>query len=229
MSLPDALASAVLDDAVIKPVWFIYMDIVGDPLRGNSSGAEIIVSGSPQADLNGTYDGVNGDFVSISPLKIAPGGSDSVTARLSGLRGLDDDTRALLADPANWQGRVVRLWRMIRDADNVQQGAIQHYYTGYMMSLAHLGSPVSLTLEVVIESYLSAFSAPSNLTYQHQDTFDPGDLSAQASLAISNGNTGSPITEGAGGTGVSGAIGTPSLGGVTGGSRDRSLNNMSDF
>ena len=210
--LPDATAAAAMDAAVIKPVWFVFLDIVGDPVRANSSGGDIAITGSGQPDLDGTYDGINPDFVSISPVRIKPGGSDTVTARLSGLRGLDDDTRTLLANPANWQGRVVRMWRLIRDEANVQQGGIQHYYTGYMMSLAHVGSADSLILEMTIESYLAAFSAASGRTYLDQESFDEADLSGRAALAIANGNSASTLIAGAGGAGKGMKTGGPGKG-----------------
>lgn len=198
MSLPDTTASAALSGAVIKPVWFVYLDVVGDPLRANSSGVDISVTGSGQDDLDGSFVGIDNQLVDISPLKIAPGGSDTMTAKLSGLPDLDDAIRATLANKANWQGRVARLWRMIRDENNVQQGAIQHYYTGYMMALMHSGSPDYLTMELSIESYLAAFSAASNRSYLDQEAFDPLDLSAKAALAIANGNKSSIITGGTG-------------------------------
>ena len=204
MSLPDVTAAAALDADVVKPVWFVFLDFVGDPVRGNSSGVDITISGTGQPDLDGEFLGVDPSLVSVSSLKIAPGGSDTMTVRLSGIRGLDDDARQLLADPANWQGRVARMWRMIRNAENVQQGGIQHYYTGYMMSLAHLGSASGLTIEVSIESYLAAFGEASGRTYLDQESFDPGDLSARAALAIANGNSSSPLISGAGGAGAGG-------------------------
>lgn len=202
MSLPDAAAAAALDKDVVKPVWFVFCDFVGDPLRANSSGQNLSVEGSGLPDFDGTYLGVDHRFVSISPVKVTPGGNDTVTARLSGIRGLDDDDRAMLANPGNWQGRVVRMWRMIRNAANVQQGGIQHYYTGYMMGLTHVGNAAGLTIELTIESYLAAFSQASHRTYLDQELFDEGDLSGRAALAIANGNTSSPLIGGAGGTGA---------------------------
>lgn len=201
MSLPDATAAAAMDGDVVKPVWFAFLDFVGEPVRANSSGTDITVSGSGQPDLDGEYIGVDPRFVSISPVKVSPGGSDTVVARLSGIRGLDDDDRILLADPANWQERTVRLWRMIRNAADEQQGGIQHYYTGYMMSLSHIGGASTLTIELTIESYLAAFSEASGRTYLDQEAFDELDLSARAALAIANGNMSSPLISGAGGAG----------------------------
>lgn len=212
MSLPDATAAAAMDGDVIKPIWFVFMDFVGEGLRGNSSGVDLTITGSGQPDLDGEYVGVDHRLISISDVKVGPGGSDTVTVRLSGLRGIDDDDTLLLADPANWQGRLVRMWRMIRDGDNVQKGAIQHYYTGYMMGLSHLIDPDSLAIEVQIETYRAAFSGASHRTYLDQELFDPGDLSGRAALAIANGNSSSPLTSGAGGAGQRGVQPPPARG-----------------
>jgi hypothetical protein len=39
MSRPDILASAALDTDHVNPIHFFYLDIVGDVVRVNSSGA----------------------------------------------------------------------------------------------------------------------------------------------------------------------------------------------
>jgi len=189
VSLPDSIAAAALDKEVIKPVWFVYMDFLGDPARANSSGFNVTVSGSGDSELDGIYIGIDARFVSVGEVRSSSGGGDTVTCKLSGIRGLDDEDRLMLGDPANWQGRTARLWRMIRDEFNVQQGAIQAYYTGYMQTLGHMGSGEELTLELSIEGYLAAFSDPSNRTYMSQELFDPGDHSAQAAIATANGQT----------------------------------------
>lgn len=201
MSRPDATAAAALDQDVIKPVWFVYLDILGDPVRANSSGSNIVIAGSGQPDLDGTYIGVDPRLVSMSSIKVSPGGSDTRWMRLSGIRGLDDDDRIRLADPANWQERLVRRWRLIRNAANVQQGGIQHIDTGYMMGLSHIGGAENLTIELTYESYLAAFAEASGRTYLDQEAFDELDLSARAALAIANGNLSSELTGGAGGAG----------------------------
>jgi len=197
VSLPDAAAAAALDSNIINPVWFIYLDILPEGLRCNSAGWDITLSGTSQPDLDGQYEGVDPDFLSVSGIQVKPGGNAPVTIRLSGIRGLDDDDRAILADPANWQGRLIRIWRMIRNAALEQQGAIQHLYTGYMMSVSHIGDPSSVAIEVLCESYLAAFAQASNRTMLDSELFDPGDLSSRAALAIMNGNNSSPLIGGA--------------------------------
>lgn len=196
MSLPDATQAAALDEQVIKPVFFAWLDIDGDPVRANTSGRDITPTGTGDADLDDfTFLGISGDLVTISPVRFRPGGSESVTAELSGIPGIDDDTLDLLADRANWQGRDARLWRIVRNAANVQQGGYHAYYTGKMVALSHGGSPSQgLRLSVTIEGYLSVFSEASNRTYLDQARYDAGDESARAAIAIANGNYGNART-----------------------------------
>lgn len=195
MSRPDSTASAALDQQVIRPAFLAFLDVVGDPLRACTAGKSLAFSGTSDPDLDGyTFDGVDAQFVDISPVRMKDGGSDAVTAKLSGIVGLDTDMLNLLGNSANWQGRTARLWRIIRDEHGTQQGAIQPYYTGYMVALSIGGSPEGQTIEVTIESYLVAFSQASNRGYLDQEAFDPGDLSAKATIAIANGTSGNPLT-----------------------------------
>ncbi|MBB5684287.1 hypothetical protein [Sphingobium boeckii] len=195
MSRPDATASAALDADIIRPVFIGFLDIAGDPVRANTSGEDILFTGTGIADLDGfTYDGISANFIDITPVKAAAGGTDSVTARLSGLPVIDADTLNILGDPANYRGRTARLWRIIRNAANVQQGAIQHYYTGYMTALDINAEPGNQMIEITIESYLAAFSQASQRTYLDQTRLDAGDLSPKAMIAIANGNSASPLT-----------------------------------
>jgi len=188
MSRPDATASAALSLSVIKPIFLVYLDIEGDEVRANTSGHDITFASTGDPDLDGfTYYGISGDFIEISPVKNVSGGSDSVTGELSGIEGVDASLLATIQDKANWQGRVARLWRIIRDGANVQQGGIQPYYTGYMMALDHAGSVSGQTLRMTIESYLAILSQASNRTYTQQELYDAGDLSGLAGIAIANG------------------------------------------
>lgn len=194
MSLPDITASAALDAQYIRPVHLIYLDVLGDPLRANTSGVDIAFSGQADTDLNHEFFGIRGDIVSVSPVKVASGGSGSVTVELSGLPDVNADLVALLSDRNKMQGRIARLWRIIRDADNVQQGGIQHYYTGYMMVPDIIDTRDSAIVRVTIESYLAAFSGAHNRTYLTQQVYDTGDLSATVALGIANGVSSNPAT-----------------------------------
>lgn len=210
MSRPDASASAALDHQIIRPAFFVYLDIIGDPLRACTAGRSFDFSGTGDPDLDGfTFDGISPTFVDIGSINQKDGGADSVTATLSGLVGIDSALLDVIGNSSNWQGRTARLWRMIRDEYGTQQGALQHYYTGWMTALAIGGDATSQTIQMTIESYLAAYTQASNRTYLDQEAFDPGDMSAKATIAIANGVTGSPLTS------TTGTPGTGGGGGVT--------------
>lgn len=191
MSVPDPTAAAALEADVIKPVFFAWLDIDGDPVRANSSGHDITPSGTGDPDLDGhLFIGIGHMFVDISSVKVSDQGTETVTATLSGLPEIDDDTLNLIGDAANWQTRVARLWRIIRDASNTQQGGFQPYYTGYMASLEVGGDDAGQLIMVAIETYLAAFSAAPNRNYLDQGRYDSGDQSPKAAIAIVNGVSG---------------------------------------
>jgi len=189
VSRPDAAASTALGEQFIRPVIFVYMDFLGDPVRANNSGQTVVITASAIPDLNGTYDGVTADFGEVSPVKVSDGGSNTVTCKLSGIVELDADTMNLLNDQSKWKGRIVRIWRLIRDQANIDRGQFQHFYTGYMVDVTFGGTSEMSWIEVSVENYLVAFSRPSNRSYMEQTIFDPGDKSPLATIASINGKT----------------------------------------
>lgn len=188
MSRLDATAGAyVTNNQFIRPINFIFMDFLGDQLRANDAGMNLVITGHTDADLNGTYDGVTGDFAELSPIKAGAGGSDTVSARLSGIKTLDDATLDLIGDESKWKGRVCKVWRIVWDQSGTQQGGREHYYTGYMVDVIIGGSVDNQFIEVSIEGYLVTYSPASHRSYLSQKDFDPGDLSGEATLSLANG------------------------------------------
>jgi hypothetical protein len=111
---------------------------LGDPVRANTSGMDLTVSGSGDADLDGNeFVGISADLVEVSPVRYGTGGSETVEIKLSGIPGLDNDLLSTIADPTNWRLRTARLWRIIRDANNVQQGGFHSFYTGRIVQIVH--------------------------------------------------------------------------------------------
>lgn len=187
MSRPDPTASAALDGDV-RPIWLIYLDFLDEPLRGCTAGQTLTFSGTGDPDLDGqTFDGINSQMIDVSDVSSSEGGTDTLTVEISGIATLDADMLDAVNNPAIYQGRLARLWRIIRDASNTQAGGVQAYYTGYMTSCVVDSQPTEQIITVQIEGYIAAHSAPSMRTYLDQESFDPGDLSARAAIAIANG------------------------------------------
>lgn len=205
-SRPDATATAALGAAIVRPAVLCWLDILGDPVRATTWPAPLSISGTGDVDLDGyTFEAFDPTLVSISPVKHQDGGSDTVTASLSGLILPDSDLFDVIGDPANWRGRDARLWAAVYNEENVQQGAIWAYHTGKMTSLGIRGSSQGQIIEVSIETYLASIAPASNRTYLDQSYFDSGDESAKASIAIANGISGnSPGVTGSGAGGKSG-------------------------
>lgn len=186
-----ALAALALDN---RPRFFAYLDVIGDPLRATTWPHDLAFSGTGDVDLDGfTFAAVDPQFVSISAVKTADGGGDTVLASLSGLIGPDSTLLNLLGTPANWRGRSARLWQGVANVDGAAQGAVWSYFTGTMSSMKISGSGTAQTVEVSIETYLAILAPPSNRTYQDQALFDPADRSSEVLIPIANGVSGAGI------------------------------------
>lgn len=190
---PDATATAALGAEVVRPAFLCWLDINGDPVRATTWPVSLEMSGTGDTDLDGyTFHAVRDPtLVNVSPVTHQDGGSEAVTASLSGLILPDSDLFDVIGDPANWRGRDARLWAGVYDENSVQQGAIWAYHTGKMTSLSIRGSSQGQVIEVSIETYLASIAPASNRTYLDQSYFDSGDESAKASIAIANGVSGS--------------------------------------
>lgn len=192
MSRPDPAASAALGGDVL-PIWLIFMDFADEPLRGCSAGFDLTITGSGDPDLDSkTFEGINSRMIDVSDIDSGVSGTDTVQVRLSGIAGLDSDALDQMNNPALYQGRVCRLWRIIRNSDGEQIGGVQPYYTGYMTGAWVQSDPDEQIIQIDIEGYISAYSAPSMRTYLDQERYDPGDLSARAAIAIANSSGADP-------------------------------------
>ncbi len=186
---PDAIANAALAADVRKPVTFCFLDIGDEPIRVTNAPYSFTFSGTGDEDLDGfTFQAVDPRVVSIGAVKAREGGTDTLTLQLSGLAGVDDDLMTDIGDRSRWAGRDARLWRaMLHPQDLTRIGAVWSYYTGYMSVPKILGDRSSQTISLEIETYLAFFGQASNRTYLDQQSFDPGDRSAELAIAIANG------------------------------------------
>ncbi|MFA9200497.1 MAG: hypothetical protein ACEQR8_04805 [Cypionkella sp.] len=200
MPAPDSTAKAALNSH-FSAAWFIHLDIDGDPLRVTTFGADVVVSGSGDSELDGTYVSRDGRFIEVSEISNSEGGSDTRTITLSGITSIDVDLVADIADRSLWQGRLARIWCRIYDADGVTaQGAIFPVDTGYMSSVQIIAGAETQTMKLSIENYLAFYSEASNRSYQNQADYDAADTSAAATMAAANGlQRGSGASAGIGG------------------------------
>jgi hypothetical protein len=184
----------------IRPFWVGFIDIAGDVVRVTTLPANLTITGTGDTDLDGqTFESLPAAFVEVTPVVHSDRGSDTVTATLSGIPGGDTAFLSAMANPANWRGRIARLWRGLADA-NFQPVVIEGYYTGYIMDCSFAGDPNGQTVSLNIENYLALLSQPRARTYQDQGEHDPADISAARIRAAANGiQSASGIQSGGGG------------------------------
>jgi len=183
----DATTQAALEATVVNWRVLIYADFVGDVLRGTSGLYDKTISGSGDAELDGTYDSFNHDLINVSTVKHNESGSDTVSISMSGLVVNNADFLAIIGDKSKWQGRIARLWFYCVNENEGQVGSIIPYYTGYMNEVSISGSAESQTVTLTIENYLTSIAGAQNKTYLIQNIYDAGDLSAETSIAAANG------------------------------------------
>lgn len=186
---PDEAAQAALDSDIRRPVTFCLLDLADGPVRVTNAPYNFTFAGTGDEDLDGyTFTAVDPRVVSIGPVKAQEGGTDTLVLTLSGLAGVDDELMTQLGDRTNFIGRDCRLWRaMLHPDDLTQVGALWSYYTGYMSVPRIVGDRSSQTIQLSVESYLAFFGQASNRTYLDQQSYDPGDRSAELAIAIANG------------------------------------------
>lgn len=205
---PDATASAALSSPILHPCWIGWFDFDGDPLRVTTAPNDVPFSGTGDAELDGfTFLSADPSLVSISDVHHKEDGSETVTASLSGLPVLDADILNIIGDRTKWRGRAAALWLMLYDENLARVGNVWRFYTGTMSAVPIRPSTDSQTIEVQIESYLASLSQASNRTYLDQQQYDPGDLSADAAIAIANGTSGNGLAGTGGGMSGGGGLG----------------------
>jgi hypothetical protein len=188
MTLPDATACAQLTQDFF-PAWVGFLDIVGDPVRVTTAQLSLTFAGTGDADLDGqVFSAADPSVIEVGGVRNGDDGSDTLTCSLSGIVGPDSALLDAMGDTANWRGRTARLWCVIYNMGDVQQGDVWAFYTGRMSSLRMVGDPSSQTVELEIENYLASLKDASGRTYD-QEYFDSGDLSFRLKVAAANGAT----------------------------------------
>lgn len=188
MALPDSTAGAQLARGSFAIAWIAYLDFSGDPIRATTAPQSLTFGSVGDTDLNGqTFDAVNPAVISVTDVKNAEGGSDTISFTLSGIVGPDSDLLNILGDQSLWRGRTARLWGIIYDETGTQQGAIWPIYTGRMSAMQIIGDPTEQTVKLDVESYLAALKRASGRTYLDQATFDPADNTAALTIGVANG------------------------------------------
>lgn len=191
----DATTQAALEGEILRWRVLIYADFVGDTLRATSGLYDKTISGSSDAELNGTYESFSHNVISVGEVQHNETGADTVAVSMGGLVVNNNAFLNMIGNKSNWQGRAARLWFYCVDESENQVGQIIPYYTGYMNDISINGSPQEQTVSLNIENYLVSLSGAPSKTYLQQQIFDSGDLSGAAAIAAANGTSGAGLAD----------------------------------
>lgn len=194
---------------VVAPAFFIFCDVLGDPVRATTFSPGITPAGTGDADLDGfAFTGISPEVLKVGDVAHSEDGSDTLQVELSGIVTLDTELMNDLGNVTKWRGRTARLWVRFWDIEaRAWAGGFVPYYTGYMWGVEIDPGAERQAIRLTIENYIAIFSAASNRTYLSQRDFDASDTSAQASISSANG------TRSGGSFSGSGAVSGPPGGG----------------
>lgn len=188
MPTMDSTAKTALENVIVTPAFFIFIDIVGDPIRVTTYGSDVTIAGSGDSELDGTYVAANSQILKVGEVTQSDNGSDTLTVELSAILGIDTTLMNEIGDKTKWQGRPVRLWfRLYDETGTTAQGGYVPYYTGYASAVDVNFAPEDQAFRLKVENYLSAFNQASHRSYMNQKDYDAADTSAAASMAAANG------------------------------------------
>jgi hypothetical protein len=223
----DATTQTALEATILQWRMLIYADFEGDVLRATSGIYDKVISGTGDAELDGTYQSLDHNLIEVSPVNHNESGSDTVQVSLNGILAATEFVQErdgdlifqrdgaeirvrgssllnIVGDVSRWQGRTARLWFYIVDDNENQIGSIIPYYTGYMDAITIAGASTSQQITLSIENYLVTLTGASNKNYLSQSQFDSGDNSAAATISAANGLVGGVIGGSGGGGGGGG-------------------------
>lgn len=182
-----------LSAPIVRVAICAFLDLLDDPLRYciaphslTMPATTLLDEADPYFDGQ-TFTALDPRFIDMSPIQQGAGGTQRVDFTVSGDIDLDSETMNALSNPARFRGRLARVWTVLLDAAG-QPIAADHEYSGYMSVPSYGLSPEARSITVASENYLvlRAGGAPAR-TLLSAKKYDPGDLSAEATLSTAGG------------------------------------------
>jgi len=106
----DSTALTQVQSGQFAPAYFIWVDVVGDPIRITTFGQDTTFSSTGDADLDGNlFHSFDHRVISVGDISNTDNGSDTLPVTLSGIPSIDSALMTEIAVTSNWRGRTVRV------------------------------------------------------------------------------------------------------------------------
>ncbi|MDT7935208.1 MAG: hypothetical protein RQ833_11500 [Sphingomonadaceae bacterium] len=186
--MANEVTDSQLSQGYVQAALLLYLAFASAPVRIAMGPMEVKtpagLSGDDDLDSQSWMLG-NSRVLSVGAVEQGASGSDSWTVTLSAIP-TEAENVAAIDNVAEYAGRLARCWLVILNNSGTAI-AWQHVATGYMSQVIADVSPEGMIATLTIENYTALFAAAPARTYLSQADFDPGDLSAAATLSMGQG------------------------------------------
>ena len=161
---------------IVRPCWFVYLDILDDPLFAWTGGYDIAITGQGDSLLNNTFLGTSG-LVEIGEVADERGGGPGTPITLSGVDPALPGFDRLIAEGRLWQGRRAVIWQSYTNEAGQPIFDPRRVKTGRMDNLRFEQGGDTGTLTLDIEGFAAHAQQALNTRYAEQRDIDPTDTS----------------------------------------------------
>jgi hypothetical protein len=171
---------AEAEKSVIRPIWFLFMDVEDDPLYAHTGQGSITFAedetGDPALDGH-TFEGL-GVFAMMGDIQQSENGSGPMQLTLPGVDPDKPGFKPLIADRRRWQYRRAIVWFSFINEE--MTGLIdypQREKTGRLDNLQVTHDTDTCTISIDIEGFAANSAPPLASRYADQPDIDPDDIS----------------------------------------------------
>lgn len=183
------LLEAEGEKTVLCPVWFLWMDVEGDPLYAHTGQGSITFAegetGDPALDGH-TFEGL-GVFAMMGDIQESENGSGPMQLTLMGVDPDEPGFKPLIADRRRWQHRRAVVWFSYINED--MTGLVDYperEKTGRLDGLEVTHNQDTCTISINIEGFAASSGPPLASKYADQPDIDPSDISMSWVADLSN-------------------------------------------
>lgn len=209
---------AEAEKIVVRPAWFVFLDIKDDPLKMWTGPMSITLSATGDSSLDGEWL-LSSGLGDIGEIVEDEGGSGPTRLQMSGVDPALPLFKQIIADGRLWRRRRAVIWMSYMNDAGALAFTPRRKKTGRMDDLRMVQGEDSALITLNIEGFAARSGDASGTRYSEQRDIDPTDKSQDwvHDLANKQPDIGSSGSGGGGGGGVGGGGGRSDNGSIGGG------------
>jgi len=192
---------------IVRPVWFVFLDIASDPLKMWTGPIDITLSSTGDSTLDGDWISSSG-LADIGEIVEDEDGSGPTRLEMSGVDPALPLFKQVIADGRLWRRRRAIIWLSYMNDAGALAYTPQRQKIGRMDDLRMVQGEDSALITLNIEGFAARSGDALGTRYIEQRDIDATDKSQDWAHDLANkkadiGSTGQAVTGGGGGSGRS--------------------------